>query len=137
MHVAQGLVDGGDWAGALGCLDDVVNWWNKHSTSSNTDSLPLAGLSVLSSIPDQFVTMTTAIATQLETALSSLLSSILSRVEDSETFDEERFRSSVEPMLTGLKRCGSSDKLQAIWREAVTISIREGSRRVSIAAGAH
>jgi len=137
MHVAQGLVDGGDWAGALGCLDDVVNWWSKHSTSSNTASLPLAGLSVLSSIPDRFVTMTAAIAAQLETALSSLLSSILSRVEDSETFDEERFRSSVEPMLTGLMRCGSSDKLQAIWREAVTTSIREGSRRVSIAAGAH
>lgn len=134
MHVAEGLVDGGDWAGALGCLDDVVNWWGKHSASSNPESLPLAGLSVLSSLPDQFSTMTASIATQLESALSSLLSSILSRVEDSDTFDEERFRSSVEPMLTGLTRCGSSDKLQAIWREAVTISIREGSRRVSSAA---
>jgi vacuolar protein sorting-associated protein 54 len=133
MHVAQGLVDGGDWAGAIGCLDDVVNWWSKHlSSSSNTSSsLPLASLSVLSSIPEQVSSMTTDIATQLETALSSLLSSILSRVEDSDTFDEERFRSSVEPMLTGLTRCGSLDKLQSIWREAVTVSIREGSRRVS------
>jgi vacuolar protein sorting-associated protein 54 len=133
MHVAQGLVDGGDWAGAIGCLDDVVNWWSKHSSSSSnsSNSLPLASLSVLSSIPEQVSSMTTDIATQLETALSSLLSSILSRVEDSDTFDEERFRSSVEPMLTGLTRCGSLDKLQSIWREAVTVSIREGSRRVS------
>lgn len=135
MHVAQGLVNGGDWAGALGCLDDVVVWWAKHSATSsgsNTNpSIPLASLSVLSSLPDQFSSMTADIATQLETALSSLLSSILSRVEDSDTFDEERFRGSVEPMLTGLTRCGSLDKLQSIWREAVTVSIREGSRRVS------
>lgn len=134
MLVANGLVDGGDWAGALGCLDDVVNWWAKHSASPATQAngpLPLADLSVLSSLPDQFTTMTTSIATQLETALASLLSSILSRVEDSDTFDEERFKGSVEPMLTGLSRCGSSDKLQSIWREAVTTSIREGSMRVS------
>lgn len=136
MHVAQGLVDGGDWSGALGCLDEVVNWWNTHSTSTSVTeetSLPLAKLAVLSSIPEQFTTLTTAIAAQLETALSSLLSSILSRVEDSDTFDEDRLKSSVEPMLTGLSRCGSSDKLQSIWREAVTVSIREGSRRVCIA----
>jgi vacuolar protein sorting-associated protein 54 len=114
-------------------LDDVVNWWSKHSASSSNSvpSLPLASLSVLSSLPEQFTVMTSTIATQLETALSSLLSSILSHVEDSEAFEEDRFRSSVEPMLTGLTRCGSSDKLQSIWREAVTVSIREGSRRVS------
>jgi vacuolar protein sorting-associated protein 54 len=133
MHVAQGLVDGGDWAGAMGCLDDVVSWWSKHSASSSNSvpSLPLASLSVLSSLPEQLTVMTSIIATQLETALSSLLSSILSHVEDSEAFEEDRFRSSVEPMLTGLTRCGSLDKLQSIWREAVTVSIREGSRRVS------
>jgi len=131
MHVAQGLVDGGDWAGALGCLDDVVTWWAKHSASSNGEPLPLSGLSVLSALPEQFTTMTTSVASQLETALSSLLSSILSRVEDSDAFDEERFKSSVKPMLTGLTRCGCADRLQSIWREAVTVSIREGSRRVS------
>jgi vacuolar protein sorting-associated protein 54 len=133
MVVAQGLVDGGDWAGAIGCLDDVVNWWGKHAPSQTgaRDHLPLASLTVLSSLPEQFSNMKISIAAQLESALSALLSSILSRVEDSDTFDEEIFRSSVEPMLSGLTRCGSSDKLQDIWREAVTVSIREGSRRVS------
>jgi vacuolar protein sorting-associated protein 54 len=134
LHVAQRLVEGGDWSGALGCLEDVVKWWTRHSSTStdNTFSLPLADIPALSSLPSDFSSLTTMVASQLETALASLLSSILSRVEGTEIFDEERFRTSVGPMLEGFLRCGSSDRLQAIWREAVTTSIREGSRKVSL-----
>lgn len=135
LAVAQNLIDGGDWVGGLGCLDDVVKWWTRHSASTSTEDidtsqLPLATLSVLDSAPTQFSTLTTLIAEQLESALSALLSSILTRVGDSESFDEDRFTSSVQPMLSGLIRCGKSDAFEAIWREAVTTSVREGSRKV-------
>lgn len=136
LHVAQSLVDGGDWAGALGCLEDVVKWWNRHSSISSdpSSSLALADMPALASLPSMFSSLTTSVAEQLELSLASLLSSVLTRVETSETFDDGRFRSSVEPMLVGLLRCGSPDRLQTIWREAVTTSIREGSRKVNPAA---
>jgi vacuolar protein sorting-associated protein 54 len=132
LHVAQGLVEGGDWAGALGCLEDVVKWWNRHSSTASDTSppLPLVDMPALSALPTTFSSLTSSVAEQLETSLASLLSSILNRVETSGTFDEERFTSSVGPMLVGLLRCGSSDRLQVIWREAVTTSVREGSRKV-------
>ena len=143
LRVAKSLIHGGDWAGGLGCLEDVVKWWDRHSTSTPTTTgqsstkreegpVPLSSLSCLSTISAEFSALTTAAAEQLESALFSLLTSILSRVSTSESFDEDRFKSSVQPMLSGLIRCGKSDSFEAIWREAVTTSIREGSRKVSL-----
>lgn len=142
LRVARSLIDGGDWAGGLGCLEDVVKWWDHHSASTSAISaltptiqeeapIPLSSLSCLSTIPGEFSSLTALAAEQLESALSSLLTSILSRVGTSESFDQDRFKSSVQPMLSGLVRCGKSSSFEAIWREAVTTSIREGSRKVS------
>lgn len=130
LRVARGLIEGGDWAGGLGCLEDAVKWWDRHTVDLDEAHLPLTTLATLASIPAEFASLTSSAATQLESALSSLLSSILSRVGDSDSFDQERFISSIQPMLSGLLRCGRLDAVEAIWREAVTTSIREGSRKV-------
>lgn len=142
LRVARSLIDGGDWAGGLGCLEDAVKWWDHHSTSATATSglasttqeespVPLSSLSCLSNVPSEFSALTALAAEQLESALSSLLCSILSRVGTSESFDQDRFKSSVQPMLSGLVRCSRSSSFEAIWREAVTTSIREGSRKVN------
>lgn len=134
LGVARGLIEGGDWAGGLGCLEDAVKWWDRHTSTALVDDsdLPLATLLALASVPSDLTNLTALAATQLESALSSLLASILSRVADSKSFDHHRFTASIQPLLSGLVRCGKSDDLEAIWREAVTTSIREGSRKVSL-----
>ncbi|WWD16451.1 hypothetical protein CI109_100877 [Kwoniella shandongensis] len=155
LRVAKRLVDEGDWSGGLGYLEDVVKWWEKYALTSNTakvedgkptengesstststalsgpslPSLPLSTLPALSNLPTILTELTSTIATQLESALSAFLLSVLSLPESS-VFDKDRFRSALEPMLEGLVRCGKTDGVEAVWREVVTISIRDGSRK--------
>lgn len=138
MKVAQGLVDAGDWAGGLGCLSDVMSWWEHHggvSTQNGNDTagFALATLPAVSALPDTITRLTSSIAAQLETAFSTLLSSILSKGDTGMTFDKEDFRTSAAPMLAGLARCGKAGGIEDTWREVMTTAIREGSRKVSTA----
>ena len=152
MRIARDLVDAGDWSGGLGCLQDVVRWWESHrlkeedtesvkekegpsSVSANTASaqpLPLSTLPALASLPPQFSALTTSVAAQLQSSLNALLLSVLSHA-DTSNFDAESFGHSVRPMLAGLTQCGKSDGLEEVWRDVLTTSIREGSRKVSAA----
>jgi len=135
MKVAHGLVEAGDWAGGLSCLSDVMSWWETHggvADSGKVESvgLALASLPAVSSLPDSITRLTSAIAAQLESAFSSLLSSILVKADPGTTFDKEDFRASAATMIAGLTRCGKASGIEDTWREVMTTSIREGSRKV-------
>ena len=142
--MTKGLVDAGDWAGGLGCLGDMVRWWEKYgvpedqTTMINGDAepppsltLPLSTLPALSQLPSAFSDLTTNIAAQLEAALSSQLLSALARADVGADFNRSEFWTSVEPMLAGLVRCGKTDGVEEVWREVMSTSIREGSRKVN------
>ncbi|ORY24063.1 Vps54-like protein-domain-containing protein [Naematelia encephala] len=129
IRVTKGLVDAGDWAGGLGFLEDVVRWWEKYSASVDGESsLPVSTLPALTQLPAAISDLTNSIATQLESALTALLLSVLA---DAETGDksEEILRAPIEPMLEGLARCGRLEELEALWREVMLTTIREGSRK--------
>jgi len=147
VRVTKGLVEAGDWAGGLACLGDVVRWWEKYgllevqksTANGDTDSplpmptsptLPLSTLPALSQLPSALSDLTTTVATQLEAALTSLLLSVLSRADADKAIDRAESRASVEPILAGLARCGKTEGVQEVWREVMTTSIREGSRKV-------
>ena len=137
LRVARGLVEAGDWAGGLTCLSDVVRWWETYGldTIKNGESLkhlPLSTLPALSALPETISELTSAVATQLDAALSSLLLSVLARSDDGQPFDGESFSNSIRPMLSGIKRCGRTNSIEETWREVLTTSIREGSRKVCI-----
>lgn len=132
IRLAKNLADAGDWAGALGCVEDVMRWWERNGTQAmegDERHLPLTTLPALSYLPTSIAVLTTNIAGQLEGALQAVLQSILSEAEHTE-FESETLRVSVGPMLGGLIRCGKTDALAGVWREAVTTSIRDGLRRV-------
>ena len=149
MKVAQGLVDAGDWAAGLGCLNDVMKWWEKYglheeSPQSNGDAasiqrietstsgeLPLATLPALSSLPHTIFELTNSISMQLQAPLKSLLLSILDRTGSQPSFSKEDFRQSVEAILVGIVRCGQVGTVEEVWRDVMTTSMREGSRKVS------
>ncbi|KAK8861632.1 hypothetical protein IAR55_002455 [Kwoniella newhampshirensis] len=150
LRMAKRLVEEGDWSGGLGYLEDVVKWWERYALRPTSDgedsrptgngessksgagssipSLPLSTLPALSILPTTLRDLTTSIASQLETALSAFLLSALSQPGSAE-FDKDRFRDALEPMLNGLVRCGKTVGVEAAWREVVTISIRDGSRK--------
>lgn len=133
IRVASGLVEAGDWAGGLGYLGDIMRWWNRYRTADAQDSsshLPLATLPTFGALPGSIASLLATISTQLEGALNALLLSVLSEAENSAELDMDRVRSSLEPMLSGLIRCGKIDKVEDVWREVLTTSIREGSRKV-------
>lgn len=143
MAVARSQVEGGDWAGALGCVGDVVRWWERHRPKEETEPpdqndegegtqhpLPLATLPSLSAMPLAISDLTTQIALQLESALQSYLLSTLSSAELDVPYDKERFRDHVVPIVEGLVRCGAGDAVEGVWREVVTLAVREGSRKV-------
>ncbi|CAD6590324.1 MAG: hypothetical protein TREMPRED_005695 [Tremellales sp. Tagirdzhanova-0007] len=149
VRVTRGLVEVGDWAGGLGCLGDVVRWWERHALraeeplelngdtdtrnrnqkSPSTRILPLSTLPALSHLPSVFQNLTIDIVKQLEAAVSSFLLSVLSRADSDQAFDAAGFRDAAGPMLRGLMRCGKRDRIEEVWREAVITSIREGSRK--------
>jgi vacuolar protein sorting-associated protein 54 len=142
LRVARGVVDHGDWAAGLGCLEDVVRWWERHGLpegkgrfstdieDAGSSPLPLATLPALSTLPEAFDDLTHSIAGQLEAALSSMLLSVLSSAEGGTLFDEADFRGEVEPMLIGLARCRRSGGLEGVWKDVVSLAVREGSRKV-------
>ncbi|KAK4689929.1 vacuolar protein sorting-associated protein 54, partial [Tremellales sp. Uapishka_1] len=125
IRMTKGLVRDGDWAVALGCLEDVKKWWEANGLDED-EHLPLSTLPALSQLPESISSFTTTIATQLESALSSLLLSVLA---SSDPFDPHRFNGAAQPILAGLKRCGQVDGVKEVWRAVVTTSIREGSRQ--------
>ncbi|WVF65822.1 hypothetical protein IAT40_000559 [Kwoniella sp. CBS 6097] len=155
MGVATRLVSEGDWSCGLSYVEDVVKWWEKYalpksqggtgalkagedgqastnataSTSISTSALPLSTLPALSTIPAKLQQLTSTIATQLESSLSSFLLSTLCSDDGGDGYRSESFTGSVEPMLVGLVRCGGTDKVESVWRDAVTVSVREGSRK--------
>ncbi|OCF43342.1 hypothetical protein I317_02780 [Kwoniella heveanensis CBS 569] len=158
MGVATRLVDEGDWNGGLSYVEDVVRWWEKYArpksqgasrrpssslegqgqgdtqpapsaSSDASATLPLSTLPALSTIPAKLQQLTSAIATQLESSLSSFLLSTLSTEDGTAGHQPESFAGQVEPMIVGLVRCGGLDKIESVWRDAVTISVREGSRK--------
>lgn len=140
LGIARGMVESGDWAGGLGCLGDVVRWWERngqqpHEDTSDTNEygyphLPLATLPAFASLPSAIASLTRTIASQLEAALAALLAALLARAGSDKPYNEHDFKLSAEPILSGLVRCGKADGVDTIWREAVTTSIREGSRKV-------
>lgn len=133
IRLAKNLADAGDWAGSLGCVEDVMRWWERNGAqAAEGEGLPLSTLPALSYLPTSIAVLTTNIAGQLQSALQAVLQSILSEAETTE-FDSETLRLSVGPMLGGLIRCGKTDALAGVWREAVTTSIRDGLRKVSLA----
>lgn len=140
VKVTKGLVEAGDWSGALGCVQDVVRWWGRHTLeASQTDDqpgpsrrpLPLTSLPSLSSLPSDLASVVTAIATQLEAALHDRLLGIMSGADTEGAFDEEGFRRETQPIIVGLARCGKMDGVEDVWRDVTTMSIRDGSRKVS------
>lgn len=130
VKVAKGMVEAGDWAGGLSCLSDVVQWWDRYRDDGEDLQLQLATLPALSTLPASVAHLAASIAGQLQTALSSLLTSVLAKSDDAD-FDGELFRHSAQPMLLGLLRCGKAEGIEEIWREVMTTTIREGSRKVS------
>jgi vacuolar protein sorting-associated protein 54 len=139
VRVANSLVEAGDWAGGLGYLTDIVRWWERYGADPDARDdrgdavLPLSTLPALSTLPDSVASLTSTISSQLETALSSLLLSVLSETIGSDSPYAKSLKASVEPILCGLLRCGKADRVEDIWREVLTTSIREGSRKVSLA----
>jgi vacuolar protein sorting-associated protein 54 len=139
LRIARSVVDHGDWAAGLGCLEDVVRWWQRHGDlnaghvngDEPSSTLPLSTLPALSALPEAFDELTHAIAEQLEASLSTLLLSMLSSAEPDVAIDNDVMQSSVEPILVGLVRCGHVDGLGGLWKEVVTVAVREGSRKVS------
>ena len=83
-------------------------------------------------IPPSMSDLTTQIALQLESALQSYLLSTLSSAELDVPYDKERFRDHVVPIVEGLVRCGAGDAVEGVWREVVTLAVREGSRKVGL-----
>ncbi|GMK55478.1 hypothetical protein CspeluHIS016_0205340 [Cutaneotrichosporon spelunceum] len=133
IRLAKNLADAGDWAGALGCVEDVMRWWERNGTQAlegegEDHHLPLTTLPALSHLPTSIAVLTTNITGQLESALLAVLQSILSEAEHTE-FNSDELRTSIGPMLGGLIRCGKTDALAGVWRESVTTSIRDGLRR--------
>lgn len=144
MNAAKGLVEAGDWSGALGCVGDIVRWWDRHrgneekeppdptdaEAERETRPLPLAALPSLTALPLAISDLTIQIALQLESALQSYLLSTLASAELDVPYDKERFRDHVIPIVEGLVRCGAGDAVEGVWREVVTLAVREGSRKV-------
>ncbi|WRT65756.1 uncharacterized protein IL334_002704 [Kwoniella shivajii] len=131
LAVTKRLVNEGDWSGGLSYIEDIVRWWEKYNTTTSEEhskdrALPLSTLPALSNLPTILSDLTSLISIQMESALSSYLLSTLS-VETPE-LDKASFASTAEPMLMGLVRCGKSEAVETVWRDVVTISIREGSR---------
>ena len=112
-------------------LESPISPTSATTRTSTSPLLPLSTLPALSSLPDTLDKLTSSIATQLESALASLLVAALSKADSSSTFEAEPFKESVQPMMAGLVRCGRTGRLEDVWTEALTTSIREGSRRVS------
>lgn len=153
VKVAKRLVEDGDWSRGLGCLEDIVRWWERYGGLSeqpavepivNGDqgssetreatieiALPLSTLPALAHLPAAISTLTTAVSSQLQTALSSRLLSLLSSADTNDSFRDDEFRSSIQPILSGLVRCGNVDVVETVWREVMTTTVREGSRKVS------
>nr|XP_019050447.1 hypothetical protein I302_00879 [Kwoniella bestiolae CBS 10118]OCF29377.1 hypothetical protein I302_00879 [Kwoniella bestiolae CBS 10118] len=136
VGVIKRLEEEEDWQGSLSYLEDIVKWWNKFGMtptegkdSAGSSTLPLSTLPAFSTLPSTIDDLTIKIATQLENALSAHLLSTLSR--ETEEMDKSMFGATVEPMLAGLVRCGKVEAVDNVWRDAVTISIREGSRNVT------
>jgi vacuolar protein sorting-associated protein 54 len=133
LRIAKGMADGGDWAGALACVEDVVRWWERNGPEDDPDSahLPLTTLPALGNLPTSITVLTSTIASQLEGALSYVLLSTLVGADNGGELNKEQFRVTVRPMLIGLVRCGKLGSLGGVWRAAVTTSVREGLRQVS------
>ena len=110
--------------------------------------LPLSTLPALSALPQLFSDLRTQIALQLESSLHSYLLTTLSSAEllphpgegtdkasaaeaEMPAYDAERFQAHVAPMVRGLARCGVMDGVEGVWRDVVTLAVREGSRKVS------
>lgn len=144
LTVAKGLVEGGDWAGGLSCANDVVRWWERHRLRQEDEppdppddgelepehpQLPLSTLPAFAALPLAISDLVTQIALQLEAALHSYLLSTLSSAELDDAYDEERLRHHVSPIVEGLVRCGAGDAVEGVWREVVTLAVREGSRK--------
>lgn len=143
LEMARQLVEGGDWPGGLSCAGDIVRWWERHRPSTvveddsgrdrpdNTDSAPLAlsTIPALAGLPTSFQESTAQIATQLRTVLHSSLLTELTRADEGVSMEEGTFGQSIRALLEGMARCGAGDQLEATWREVVTISVREGSRK--------
>lgn len=123
LRIAKGMADGGDWAGALSCVEDVVKWWERNG---DDESLPLTTLPAFANLPTSIAALTSNVASQVETSLSAALLSLLSTTSD---FDKDTFRNAVGPMLIGLVRCGCVDALAGVWRNEVTNAIRQGLRQ--------
>lgn len=134
LRLAKGLADGGDWSGALGCVEDVVRWWERNGTelkegeASSAPHLALNTLPALTNLPTSISALTSNVASQLEGVLSATLLSFLSDNEDDEP-DTAALRNSVGAMLAGLVRCDKANDLNSVWRGAVTLAIREGLRQ--------
>ncbi|WWC60373.1 uncharacterized protein I303_102944 [Kwoniella dejecticola CBS 10117] len=135
--VLKRLVGEGDWSNALSYLEEIVKWYNKYNTSliptvpdggepSPSSNLPLSTLPALSPLPTTLDSYLDAISIQLEAALSSFLGTTLSN--ESAGFDPAAFASTAEPILVGLVRCGKVELVDNVWRDSVTVCIREGSR---------
>nr|XP_018264784.1 uncharacterized protein I303_02963 [Kwoniella dejecticola CBS 10117]OBR86942.1 hypothetical protein I303_02963 [Kwoniella dejecticola CBS 10117] len=138
--VLKRLVGEGDWSNALSYLEEIVKWYNKYNTSliptvpdggepSPSSNLPLSTLPALSPLPTTLDSYLDAISIQLEAALSSFLGTTLSN--ESAGFDPAAFASTAEPILVGLVRCGKVELVDNVWRDSVTVCIREGSRNVT------
>ncbi|WVR03759.1 hypothetical protein IAU60_000754 [Kwoniella sp. DSM 27419] len=133
LVVAKRLVEEGDWNGGLGYLEGVVKWWKRFAlpksdtaTSEHDAELPLATLPALSTLPAILDNLKAKIATQLESSLSFMLTSTLS---SDERYDQDASSLALRPLLAGLVRCGQVGEVENIWREAVTVAVREGSRK--------
>ncbi|WVQ78816.1 hypothetical protein IAT38_000907 [Cryptococcus sp. DSM 104549] len=135
-RVATRLVDEGDWEGGLGCVEDVVRWWGRYTVDESTTQgkeaeLPLTTLPALDDLPSTLTTLVSSISNGLETALTSFLLSVFDRPGSDEgaPLDKEGLKATLEPMLAGIARCGKMEVIESVWREVVTVSIREGSRK--------
>lgn len=134
LRLARGMADGADWAGALGCVEDVVQWWNANgekASDGTSPHLPLTTLPALNNLPSSISALTANIAAQLETALGAVLLTKLGEGDSSEALDKEQFQGLVGPMVVALVRCGRLESLSGVWRASVVTAVREGLRQVS------
>ncbi|KAL7424691.1 hypothetical protein Q5752_000375 [Cryptotrichosporon argae] len=126
LRVAKGLADGGVWEGALGCVEDIVRWWEAHDPP--LADLPLSTLPALTDLPATVSDLTRAIAVQLEAVLKSLLGGVFARPETDEP-DTDAFSGAIKPVLAGLVRCGRREVVDTVWKEVVAEAVRQGSRK--------
>lgn len=125
LETAEGLVQEGDWMGAVVCMEDIGRWWERHAQGDQ----PLTSLPALEHYPSTVRYLCKALAGQLETALGSLLAATLEAGE--EALDKDAFRRNAGQLVAGLARCEAPHAVDVVWRESALNAVRESSREVS------